>query len=209
MSTATANTAPGMKDQHRRMRPLSPGFLATRLLVGAIGAAGCAGAGGREADEAGDHRAPPRPAQRFELVESSITDLQRALSSGQVTSQALVAMYQARIAAYDTGGPELNAVSVQNRRAADEASALDAQRRARRVRGPLHGIPIIVKDNVETSTMQTAAGSRALAGYIPGRDAFVTRCCAGTSCDGPCMSRWSGTTSTCWRSRRTECRPNR
>jgi aspartyl-tRNA(Asn)/glutamyl-tRNA(Gln) amidotransferase subunit A len=82
-------------------------------------------------------------------------------------------MYQARIAAYDTGGPKLNSVSVQNPQAAQEASALDAERSADRVRGPLHGIPIIVKDNYETANMQTAAGSRALAGYIPKRDAFV------------------------------------
>jgi amidase len=154
------------------MSPLFPALLAASLLVGPIGAAGCSGAS-ETAKPTTPATTEPRPAERFELVESSITDLQRALSSGQVTSRALVAMYQARIAAYDTGGPKLNSVSVQSRQAADEASALDAERRADRVRGPLHGIPIILKDNVETSNMQTAAGSRALAGYIPKRDAFV------------------------------------
>lgn len=155
-----------------KSRPLFPALLAASLLVSAIGAAGCTGApeaakGTTPAATASD------PAGRFELVESSINDLQRALSSGQVTSQALVAMYRARIAAYDTGGPKLNSVSVQSPQAADEARALDAERGADRVRGPLHGIPIIVKDNYETANMQTAAGSRALAGYIPKRDAFV------------------------------------
>jgi Asp-tRNA(Asn)/Glu-tRNA(Gln) amidotransferase A subunit family amidase len=154
------------------MRPPFPAVLSAGLLVGAIGAAGCT-----RAPEAAKPTTPansaPRLARRFELVESSITDLQRALSSGRITSRALVAMYRARIAAYDTGGPKLNSVSVQSPQAADEASALDAERSADRVRGPLHGIPIIVKDNYETSNMQTAAGSRALAGYIPKRDAFV------------------------------------
>jgi amidase len=117
--------------------------------------------------------APPAPAARFELVEASIRDLQGALAAGQVTSGELVAMYQARIAAYDAGGPRLNSISVQNPRAADEARALDAERKAKRVRGPLHGVPVIVKDNYETANLQTAAGSRALAGYVPRRDAFL------------------------------------
>jgi amidase len=152
-------------------RPLSRALL-TASLVGAIGAAACTGASDVTTPTT-PATAESRPAPRFELVESSIPDLQRALSAGQVTSQELVAMYQARIAAYDAGGPKLNSVSVQNQKAAEEARALDAERESDRVRGPLHGIPIIVKDNYETSNMQTAAGSRALAGYIPQRDAFL------------------------------------
>jgi Asp-tRNA(Asn)/Glu-tRNA(Gln) amidotransferase A subunit family amidase len=112
-------------------------------------------------------------APRFELVESSIRDLQAALSSGRVTSSELVAMYEARIAAYDADGPKLNSISVLNPQAAEEAKARDAERKSNQVRGPLHGIPVIVKDNYETSNMQTAAGSRALAGFIPQRDAFL------------------------------------
>ncbi len=82
-------------------------------------------------------------------------------------------MYMARIAAYDAAGPKLNSISVTSKQAADEAAALDAERKAGKVRGPLHGIPVIVKDNFETSNMQTAAGSKAMAGYIPQRDAFL------------------------------------
>jgi amidase len=112
----------------------------------------------------------PRP---FSLVEASLGDLRAALSAGRISSSELVAMYQARIAAYDAAGPKLNAVSVTNPRAAAEASALDAERAAGQLRGPLHGIPVMVKDNFETAELQTAAGSRALAGFAPGRDAFL------------------------------------
>lgn len=111
----------------------------------------------------------------FELLEASLADLQAALTSGQVTSEQLVAMYQARIAAYDSNGPKLNSISVVNPRALDEARALDAERRAGKVRGPLHGLPMLVKDNYETADLQTAGGSKALAGYVPGRDAFLVK----------------------------------
>jgi Asp-tRNA(Asn)/Glu-tRNA(Gln) amidotransferase A subunit family amidase len=106
------------------------------------------------------------PARSFELLEATIPELQAALAAGSVTSRDLVAGYLARIDVYDQRGPALNAISALNGGALAEADALDAERRARGPRGPLHGIPLIVKDNYETGGMQTAAGSKSLAGWV-------------------------------------------
>jgi Asp-tRNA(Asn)/Glu-tRNA(Gln) amidotransferase A subunit family amidase len=111
--------------------------------------------------------------QSLELIEATIPQLQWALMSGIVTSHDLVARYLARIDAYDQHGPALNAISVTNGKALAEADARDAERRAGARRGPLQGIPIIVKDNYDTSDLQTAAGSRSLAGWVPPDDAFL------------------------------------
>ena len=111
----------------------------------------------------------------FELMEATIPQLQAALAAGIVTSRDLVAMYLARIEAYDKHGPALNAISVNNASALAEAAALDAERRTGATRGPLHGIPMIVKDNYETIGMQTADGSLALAGWIPSDDAYLAK----------------------------------
>ena len=99
------------------------------------------------------------PTRSFELLEATIPDLQAALAAGSVTSRDLVTMYLARIDAYDQKGPTLNAISAVNGQALAQADALDAERKTRPLRGPLHGIPIIIKDNYETVTMQTADGS--------------------------------------------------
>jgi hypothetical protein len=98
------------------------------------------------------------PFQSFELMEATIPQLQAALAAGTITSKELVTAYLARIEAYDQRGPALNAISVLNGKALDEALAMDAERRAGKTRGLLHGVPIIVKDNYETAGMQTAAG---------------------------------------------------
>lgn len=111
----------------------------------------------------------------FDPVEKTIPELQQALTSGAVTSRQLVDAYLARIAAYDRQGPALNAMVALNPQAAAQADALDAERKARGVRGPLHGIPIVVKDNYETVEMPTGAGSVALAANHPPRDAFQIR----------------------------------
>lgn len=111
----------------------------------------------------------------FDVTEASVTDLQRAMSSGRVTSAALVDAYLARIAAYDHAGPALNAMIRLNPRARADAKALDAERAAGRIRGPLHGIPVILKDNYDTKDMPTSAGSLALANHQPAADAFIVR----------------------------------
>ena len=112
---------------------------------------------------------------RFEFMEATIPQLQAALSTGTITSRDLVAAYLARIEAYDKRGPALNAISVVNTRALDEAAAMDAERDAGKWRGPLHGIPIIVKDNYETAGMQTANGSLSMAGFVPPDDGTLVR----------------------------------
>lgn len=111
----------------------------------------------------------------FELMEATVPELQAAMAEARVTSRDLVAMYLARIAAYDQEGPRLNAISAINANALAEAEALDAERWARGPRGPLHGIPIVVKDNYNTSDMQTAAGSLSLQGFVPQGDAFIVQ----------------------------------
>jgi Asp-tRNA(Asn)/Glu-tRNA(Gln) amidotransferase A subunit family amidase len=118
-------------------------------------------------------QARPRatPPAGYDVLERSIEELQRAMQAGEVTSRQLVEIYQARIAAYDRRGPSLNAVVALNPQAPEAAGALDAERTGRGVRGPLHGIPILVKDNYETIEMPTTAGSVALSGFHPARDA--------------------------------------
>ena len=116
-----------------------------------------------------------RSASAPDVFEASVEDLQAALAAGRATSVQLVDAYLARIAAYDQRGPRLNAVIRLNPDARAQAAALDAERRAGRVRGPLHGIPIILKDNYDTRDMPTAASSVALAGLVPPEDAFQVR----------------------------------
>jgi Amidase len=111
----------------------------------------------------------------FELMEATIPQLQAALAAGTVTSGDLVTMYFARIDAYDKKGPALNAISVINANALAEADKLDAERRSGSLRGPLHGIPVTVKDNYDTADMQTADGSLALSGWVPPDDASLVR----------------------------------
>ncbi len=117
-------------------------------------------------------RAVPAP-RPYEVTEASVTDLQQALTAGRVTSVQLVNSYLARIAAYDQAGPSLNAMLRTNPRARAEAAALDAERKAGTVRGPMHGIPIVLKDNYDTKDLITTAGSLALASHQPKTDAFV------------------------------------
>ncbi len=108
----------------------------------------------------------------FNVVEASISDMQAALTSGRVTSRDLVAAYMSRIAQYEG---TLNAVININLNAYNEADDLDRERGQGRVRGPLHGIPIALKDNVNTTFMPTTGGALAFAGYTPPYDATIAR----------------------------------
>ena len=116
------------------------------------------------------------PTRRNDVVyEATITELQTAMTAGRVTSVELVDGYLARIAAYDHAGPALNAMIRLNPRARADAAALDAERKAGNVRGPLHGIPIILKDNYATRDLETSAGSIALASLRTPDDAFQVK----------------------------------
>ena len=109
-----------------------------------------------------------------DVEERTIGQWQQALARGELTSRQLVERYLQRIESLDAQGPKLRAVLETNPDALDIASALDAERRAGRLRGPLHGIPVLVKDNIDTADrMHTTAGSEALAADRPARDAFV------------------------------------
>ena len=110
----------------------------------------------------------------FELEETTIADLQSAMASGRMTARSITQLYLDRIAELDRKGPTLRHVIEVNPEALTIADSLDQERKAGRVRGPLHGIPILLKDNIDTADrMTTTAGSLALAGSIPARDAFI------------------------------------
>ena len=111
---------------------------------------------------------------RLQLVEATVAELQQAMRTGLVTPEQLVRMYRARIDAYDKAGPGVNAFLYVNPNAEAQARALGDQRGGDRSR-PLYGIPILLKDNIDTADMPTTAGSVALAGSMPPDDAFITR----------------------------------
>ena len=111
---------------------------------------------------------------RYDVVEKSLATLAADLAAGRVTSEQLVALYTERIRTLDHNGPQLHSVIALNPQALTVARALDNERAAGRVRGPLHGIPILIKDNIETADpMPTTAGSLALAQNFASHDAFA------------------------------------
>jgi amidase len=150
----------------------------------------------------------------FELEEATIAQLQAGMQSGQYTTRSLVASYTARIHELNMQGPELRAVIELDPDAPAIAEALDRERREKGPRGPLHGIPILLKDNVGThDRTTTTAGSLALAGSIPPRDAFVAarlRAAGAVFLGKANLSEWanfrSERSSSGWSSRGGQCR---
>ena len=150
--------------------------LTRRAFVGA-GIAGAvavvSGAAPSTAQAAPGVRAQPRYAP-FPLEEATIHQMQQWMSSGQYTSHSLCEMYLQRIAEIDRTGPAIRSVLQLNSDALAIADSLDAERKAGRVRGMLHGVPVLIKDNIDThDRMTTAAGSLALAHSVAPRDSFV------------------------------------
>jgi amidase len=119
--------------------------------------------------------APARAAKTVDFDALTIADINDAFDAGALTSEKLVQLCLARIQAYDRQGPSLRAVLTLNPRALDTARALDAERKAKGSRSPLHGVPIVLKDNYNTSDLPTTAGSLLLEGSIPPEDAFVVK----------------------------------
>lgn len=117
--------------------------------------------------------APFASAQTFDLTTATIKDINRAFDDGTLTSERLVDLYLARIAAYDKVGPKLNAVLALHMNAMETARALDVERRTNGPRSLLHGVPVVLKDNIDTADLPTTAGSILLKGSIPPDDAFV------------------------------------
>jgi Asp-tRNA(Asn)/Glu-tRNA(Gln) amidotransferase A subunit family amidase len=111
----------------------------------------------------------------FDVREKSILELQEAMRSGRTTAKGLVEAYLTRIRKYDKDGPQINAIIALNPRALQTAQSLDEERRTRGPRGPLHGIPIVLKDNYATFDMPTTAASKALEGFDTHRDAFMVQ----------------------------------
>ena len=144
-------------------------FLKAGVLAGATAAAELPAA--RGAAPPGHAAVPP-----FELDEISISVLQAGMQTGKFTGRSLVEKYLARIEEVDKRGPAVNAVIEINPDAVSIAEELDKERRARGPRGPLHGIPVLIKDNLAThDRMQTTAGSLALVGAVPPKDSFVAK----------------------------------
>lgn len=111
----------------------------------------------------------------LDLQTATIADINAAFKKGALTSEKLTAAYLARIAAYDQQGPTLDSLITLNEKALTQARALDAERAAGKIRGPLHGIPVILKDNIDTYDLPTTGGSQLLEGSIAPDDAFITK----------------------------------
>lgn len=110
----------------------------------------------------------------FELDEFTVDELMHAMEEGKYTSQAITKLYLDRIAAIDKSGPTLNSVIEINPDALQIAAGLDEERKNGKVRGPLHGIPVLIKDNIDTADqMMTTAGALAMVGNKPSQDAFI------------------------------------
>src|SRR6059036_2368537 len=150
----------------------------------------------------------------FELEEATIAGLQAGLESGKYTARSLVMAYLQRIEELDRKGPALRSVLEANPEALAQAAALDVERKAKGPRGPLHGIPVLVKDNVATrDRMQSTAGSLALAGVTPPRDAFLVerlRAAGAVLLGKANLSEWANFRSTHsssgWSGRGGQCR---
>src|SRR5207247_8201143 len=114
-------------------------------------------------------------AKTIDFDSATIADLNAAFKAGTLTSEKLVQLCLARIQTYDREGPALHAVMAINAKAIEIARALDAERKAKGPRSPLHGIPVVLKDNYNTADMPTTGGSVLLDGSIPPADAFIVQ----------------------------------
>jgi amidase len=117
----------------------------------------------------------PASARQVDVDQATIAEINAAFSAGTLTAEKLTEMFLARIAAYDRAGPQLHAVITLNPKALEQARALDAERKAKGPRSPLHGIPVVLKDNYDTFDMPTTGGSVILEGSVPPDDAYMVK----------------------------------
>ncbi len=151
-------------------------FVASSVTAAIAAAAGVVGAPSDAFAERpkGDAKGALPQGPSFPYAERGVAELQARMTRGTLSSRALTGAYLARIASVDATGPTLRSVIETNPEALRIADALDRERRAGKVRGPLHGIPVLIKDNIDTADrMQTTAGSLALVGTPAPRDAFI------------------------------------
>jgi amidase len=143
--------------------------IADRLLIAGclIGLAGC--------NQTRVAEAPTAEKPAIDVVELSATEARDRMAAGQLTSEALTRAYLDRIAQVDDAGPTLDAVIELNPQAVSDAAALDAERKAGKTRGPMHGIPVLIKDNIDIAGLVNSAGSLALADNRPAADAFLVK----------------------------------
>ena len=133
-------------------------------------------AAGTQAERQNETSTVPPIKQSFELDELSIAELRQGMVSGKFTARSLVEQYLARIEAIDRSGPHLASVIEVNPDALALADQLDVERQSKGTRGPMHGIPVLIKDNIDTADkMATTAGSLALVGSKPPEDSFVVK----------------------------------
>src|SRR2546425_7499139 len=166
------------------------------------------------ATRAGEDAAPVIPQQAFALEETTIAQLQDGMKAGRLPARGVAQAYLDRIAALDRQGPTLRAVLETNPDALATADAVDGERRRGKVRGPLHGVPVIVKDNIDThDKLQATAGSLALEGNIAARDAFIVerlRAAGAVILAKANLSEWANFRSTRsssgWSGRGRQCR---
>jgi amidase len=146
------------------------------LRYGAIGGALAAVAPALSRAESAEPAAGNPPVPSFELDEASIGEFQMRMEAGQDTARSIARKYLSRIEALDRRGPSIRSILEINPDAVSIAESLDAERKAGKVRGPLHGVPILVKDNIATSDrMSSAAGSLALDGFHSPKDSFMAK----------------------------------
>jgi amidase len=193
--------------------------IARRAFLNHVAVLGAAAAGGISAPDAlppataGLARTPPVPPP-FDLEEITVAELQAGMAAGRYTSRGVVEQYLARIAAMDRAGPSLQSIIETNPEALDLAERLDRERGATGPRGPLHGVPVVLKDNIDTADrMSTTAGSLALEGSIAPRDSHVAarlRAAGAVLLAKANMSEWANIRSTRsssgWSARGGQCR---
>ena len=188
-------------------------FIRSSLIAGSVGAYGCAPPPLQD-NKSNSSGKQPSSGSPFELEETTIAALQDGMKSGKYSARSITELYLKRIAELDKQGPSLHSVIETNPDALSIADALDAERKAKGPRGPLHGVPILLKDNIDTADkLTTTAGSLALAGSIAPQDSFIAaklRAAGAVVLGKANLSEWanirSNRSSSGWSARGGQCK---